>query len=75
MLKVFLISIVFVGLSFIGIVIKMLLKKGGEFQKSCGSVDPTTGKRIACTCGKMDDERCNNKKRYEDIEFEEIKAH
>lgn len=60
-IKILLISIVLVGLAISGIAIKMFLKKGGEFKKQCSSVDPETGERFGCTCGKADDsEACEN---------------
>lgn len=79
MLKVLLITVVLIGLAVAGIAIKMFFKKGGEFQKSCGSVDPSSGQRVACTCGKPEEERCENKyghsHTHDDVEFEEITAH
>ncbi len=72
MLKLILISILLIGLAIAGIAIKMFLKKGGEFQKSCSSVDPDTGQRIGCSCGKASGESCENKHKHTDIEFEEI---
>lgn len=79
MLQLLVISIVLIGLAVAGIAIKMFLKKGGEFQKSCGSVDPSTGKRVACTCGKSETERCTNQHahhhhHHDEVEFEEITA-
>lgn len=60
--KVILISVVLVALAIAGIAIKMFLKKGGEFKKQCSSVDPDTGERFGCTCGKSDDgTNCENK--------------
>ncbi|MHC1775823.1 MAG: hypothetical protein AB9834_10460 [Lentimicrobium sp.] len=50
MIKVILIAIVLVGISIAGIAVKMFFIKGSEFKKSCGSVDPSTGKKIGCTC-------------------------
>lgn len=79
MLKLLLITIVLVGIAIAGIAVKMFFKKGGEFQKSCGSVDPYSGQRVACTCGKPEEERCENKHSHshghDDVEYEEIKAH
>ncbi|MFP4469088.1 MAG: hypothetical protein ACLFPE_00290 [Bacteroidales bacterium] len=75
MLKLIIISVILVGLAIAGIAIKMFLKKDGEFQKSCGSVDPDTGQRVACTCGKSAVETCESKhdhKHREEVEFEEI---
>ncbi|HOH99620.1 MAG TPA: hypothetical protein PLE85_03695 [Bacteroidales bacterium] len=60
-LKLFLIAIVLIGLSIAGIAIKMFLKKGGEFKKSCQSVDPKTGQKIGCTCGNQDTTTCDNR--------------
>jgi len=74
MLKVILITIVILGIAIGGIAIKMFVKKDGEFQKSCGSVDPDTGKRSSCSCGKSSEEQCHNKHSFQDVEFEEIKG-
>lgn len=77
MLELLVITIVLLGLAIAAIGIKMFVKKGGEFQKSCGSVDPTSGQRTACSCGKMSDETCDNKHKHshnQEIEFEEITA-
>ena len=49
-LKVILIAIILVAIAFIAIGIRMFLVKGGEFKKSCGSVDPATGKPMPCVC-------------------------
>jgi hypothetical protein len=77
MLNLLIITILLIGLAVAGIAIKMFLKKDGEFQKVCGSVDPDTGQRMACTCGKAADEICDNKDHRimnREIEFEEITA-
>ncbi len=42
---------VFLALAFMGIGIKMFLKKGGEFKKQCSTKDPKTGKSLGCSCG------------------------
>jgi hypothetical protein len=49
-LKVILIATILLGLSVAGISVKMFFKKGGEFKKSCGSIDPSTGTKIGCSC-------------------------
>lgn len=60
-LKILLITIVLLALAISGIAIKMFLKKGGEFKKQCSSVDPDTGERFGCTCGKeKGGEPCEN---------------
>ena len=50
-LKIFLFSIVIMGIGFAGIAIKMFFKKDYTFKKQCSSVDPKTGKRLGCACG------------------------
>lgn len=74
MFGILIITIILLGLAIAGIAIKMFVKKDGEFQKSCGSVDPGTGQRVACTCGNSADERCENKHTQQEVEFEEITA-
>ncbi|KAF0200373.1 MAG: hypothetical protein FD170_3548 [Bacteroidetes bacterium] len=59
-LKVVLLAVIIIGLSIAGIAIKMFLKKGGEFKKSCSSVDPATGERYGCSCGKAEGTTCEN---------------
>ena len=62
LLNVLLISIVLIGLAFAGFAIKILLKKNGEFKKSCSSIDPATGNAYGCSCGSADGgEECRNK--------------
>ena len=60
MFKLFLIASVIIGSSFLGIAIKMFFIKGATFKKTCGSVDPSTGKTIPCTCGGKEDDSCDN---------------
>jgi len=61
MVKLIIISIVLLGLAVAGIAIKMLIKKDGEFKKSCSSVDPNTGQRLGCSCGNENEGSCRNK--------------
>ena len=62
MLKVLIITIVLLAIAIAAIGIKMFVKKGGEFKKSCSSIDPNTGERIGCTCRKAESgEVCENK--------------
>jgi hypothetical protein len=76
MLKLLIVTIIVVALAIGLIAIKMFVKKGGEFKKSCSSVDPDTGERFGCTCGKSKGETCENKSgsHQHEIEFEEITA-
>ncbi len=60
MLKVFILAIILVGIAFAGIAIKMFLKKGGEFKKSCGSIDPVTGGIVECSCKSNNPVDCDN---------------
>lgn len=60
-LKLIIITTILLALAISGIAIKMFLKKGGEFKKQCSSVDPATGERFGCTCGKGGSgESCDN---------------
>jgi len=59
-IKLILITIVLLAIAIAGIAIKMFLKKGGEFKKQCSSVDPVTGERYGCTCGKAEGASCEN---------------
>lgn len=61
LLKVLIITVILLALAISAIAIKMFLKKGGEFKKQCSSVDPDTGERIGCSCGKTEGgEACEN---------------
>lgn len=60
MLKLILVAIVLLSLAFAGIAIKMFVFKDAEFRKSCGSVDPSTGKSMACGCGGDEKSACEN---------------
>ncbi len=66
-LKVVLLAVLIVGFSIAGIAVKMFFKKGGEFKKSCGSVDPHTGQRIGCSCGKAEGTSCDNDKTLSEV--------
>jgi hypothetical protein len=64
-LKVILLAIGIVGIAFAGIAIKMFFIKGAEFKKSCGSVDPKTGKPLACGCKSSPEDACHNQQEQE----------
>lgn len=59
-LKLFLITIILVGIALAAIAIKMFVLKGGEFKKQCSSVDPTTGQRLGCSCESGGKGTCRN---------------
>lgn len=60
MIKLILVAVTLVGLAVAGIAIKLFVLKDGEFKKSCSSVDPNTGKAMACSCGGETDDSCVN---------------
>jgi hypothetical protein len=60
MIQVLLMAIVLVGLAFAGIAIKILVKKGGQFTKSCSSVDAVSGEKIGCVCEGQNPQNCVN---------------
>ncbi|MCF8369403.1 MAG: hypothetical protein K9G76_10205 [Bacteroidales bacterium] len=67
-IKVILLSVLLLGLAVMGIAIKMFLQKGGQFTKSCSSVDTSTGKRIGCTCDNQGDEKsCVNYEKHHGV--------
>jgi hypothetical protein len=57
---VIIIAIVFLGLAFAGIAIKILLKKNGEFSGTCASQNPHLNKEGEnCSfCGASPTEKC-----------------
>lgn len=68
-----------VALMFVGLGIKMLVKKKGEFKRPCTSMDPYTGKGGGCVCANgAKNVKCHNRKPYSPLEvnnelMEEIK--
>jgi len=68
MFKLLLISIILVAFAIAAIAIKMFVQKGGQFSKSCSSVDTTTGERIGCDCGNPgDDKNCVNYEKHHGV--------
>ncbi|HNW55448.1 MAG TPA: hypothetical protein PKN21_14330 [Bacteroidales bacterium] len=61
MLKLIIVTTVLLALAFAGIAIKMFFFKGAEFRKSCSSIDPSTGKRMGCSCGGAENSTCENR--------------
>jgi hypothetical protein len=60
-MQIVILTIILVGLAIGGIAIKMFIKPGGQFKKTCGSsFDPKTGKAKPCTCQSESDEECEN---------------
>jgi hypothetical protein len=54
------IAAIVVALAVVGLGIKVLLHRNGEFKRPCTSRDPYTGKSN-CQCGKISSERCRHK--------------
>jgi len=60
-MEVLLITILLVALAISGIAIKMFIKPGATFTKTCGSkFDTHTGKPMACSCHSQTPEECDN---------------
>lgn len=67
MFTVLLLSIIFIGLAIAGIAIKMFLQKGGQFTKTCSTIDASTGKRVGCVCGDDDPKNCENYEKHHGV--------
>lgn len=67
MFKLLLITIVLVGFAIAAIAIKMFVQKGGQFTKSCSSVDTETGEKIGCVCGDGDPKTCVNYEKHHGV--------
>jgi len=61
-MKIFLITIGMIALAFIGIAIKILVKKNGKFAGTCASQNPLINKEgEPCgLCGALPEEKCKN---------------
>lgn len=60
-MQIILLSILLLALAIGGIAIKMFVKPGGTFTKTCGSqFDPKTGKAMPCSCHSDHPEECSN---------------
>ncbi len=48
----------------------MFLKKNGEFKRRCANVDPYTGDRSNCVCGKQNvfKDKCDSHHKYSPLE-------
>lgn len=61
-MKVFILAVIIIGLAIAGIAIKMFVKPGGVFTKTCAhSFDPYTGKNKECICRGKTEEGCDNR--------------
>lgn len=55
--KLLLIAFVLIAVAFLAIGIKMFFKKGGEFKKSCSTMD-AAGEAVGCVCAGEDETNC-----------------
>jgi hypothetical protein len=61
-MQLIILTIILLAIAIGGIAIKMFIKPGGQFTKTCGSsIDPKTGKAKRCSCSSESDEECENK--------------
>ncbi len=61
-------ALTLVALMFIGLGVKMIFKKHGEFKRHCSSMDPYTGKGGGCVCAKAANVKCKNAEKYSPLE-------
>tara|TARA_B100000575_G_C23058082_1_gene609154 strand:- start:452 stop:640 length:189 start_codon:yes stop_codon:yes gene_type:complete len=61
-MKIILISIIFLALAFLGIAVKIIFKKNGQFSGTCASQSPFLNKEgEKCSmCGAEPEEKCKN---------------
>ena len=57
-----------IALLMLGLGIKMIFKKHGEFKRHCSSMDPYTGEGGGCVCGKAMTKRCSQADKYTPLE-------
>lgn len=55
-MKVIIPAIILLALAFIGFAVRILLKKDGQFRKSCSTMDNGEGDKYACKCSGKSDE-------------------
>ena len=63
-----LLALAIVALMMLGLSIKMLILKHGEFKRHCSSTDPYTGKSAGCICKQATNAKCHNSTRYSPLE-------
>lgn len=67
-LTTLLLALALVALMFLGLGVKMIFKKHGEFKRHCSSMDPYTGKGGGCVCAKAANVKCKNAEKYSPLE-------
>ena len=63
-----LLALAAVALLMLGLGIKMVCKKRGEFKRHCSSMDPYTGEGSGCVCGKAMKDACGKAVGYTPLE-------
>lgn len=61
-------AVIIIALLIVGLGVKMIFKKHGEFKRHCSSVDPYTGERSGCVCGKSVADKCKGTPQYHPLE-------
>ncbi|OQA02170.1 MAG: hypothetical protein BWY70_00101 [Bacteroidetes bacterium ADurb.Bin408] len=59
MWRLILLSTIILGLAVAALAVKMFFVKGGQFTKTCASIDEK-GKQVPCTCKNTPGEKCVN---------------
>ncbi len=59
------------ALMMLGLGVKMLFRKHGEFKRHCSSMDPYTGQSAGCVCGRAANAKCKEQGRYSPLEVNE----
>jgi len=60
-----------VALMMLGLGIKMVVLKHGEFKRHCSGMDPYTGQHAGCVCGRAANVKCKERERYSPLEVNE----
>ena len=68
LLYTLLLALAVVAIMMLGLGIKMVCKKRGEFKRHCSSVDPYTGEGGGCVCGKAMKKNCGKATGYTPLE-------
>ena len=60
-----------VALMMLGLGVKMLFRKHGEFKRHCSSMDPYTGRSAGCVCHRAANVKCKEEGHYSPLEVNE----
>ncbi len=71
LLYTLLFALAVVALMMLGLCIKMICKKRGEFKRHCSNMDPYTGEGSGCVCGMAAQKQCGKKRQYSPLEVNE----